>query len=436
VKCSSDKVPLLTLSTKRAVYDLDPPYQRESGVWSQAKKQLFIDSLLNGFDVPKIYVHELARSRRFEYAVIDGKQRIGAVLEFFDDGFALDPATFQVATAPKDLRAALRKALPRGGDLYTDLSDAWAAELQGRSLDFVVVSDANEDDIEELFSRLNNGEPLTAAEKRNAMGGNMTALIRDVGDHQFFKSRVKFSNRRLQHLEVAAKFVLVENSRLRGGDIWVDMKSRYLNDLVEKNKSLSAADRTRLFDRVNRGLGPMMQVFANHDPLLSKQAYPPMYYLFLTVLREHYGHRQLWAKVQDFLPKFEVLRQDNLKLSEDKRDPVLTEYGRLIQQGTNDRSSLKARVDVLVRHFLEHHPDVDLLDTKRGFTDEERYVIWIRAGRECEECATSLPELSDMEADHELQWRFSGKTSLDNARALCAPCNHKLARTMSRRKSP
>ena len=38
----------------RSSIDADVPYQRESFVWSLEQQQLFIDSLLNGYDVPKI----------------------------------------------------------------------------------------------------------------------------------------------------------------------------------------------------------------------------------------------------------------------------------------------------------------------------------------------------------------------------------------------
>ena len=54
--------------------------ERESGVWSTEKKQLFLDSLFNGFDIPKIYLHDLrGNDPRYDFAVIDGKQRLHAI---------------------------------------------------------------------------------------------------------------------------------------------------------------------------------------------------------------------------------------------------------------------------------------------------------------------------------------------------------------------
>ena len=65
--------------------DLDPPYQRLS-IWDPQKRQRFIDSVINGFDIPKLYFHQLSptsgQTNKYKYAVIDGKQRILALWEF------------------------------------------------------------------------------------------------------------------------------------------------------------------------------------------------------------------------------------------------------------------------------------------------------------------------------------------------------------------
>src|SRR5437868_6538776 len=91
-------MPARTLSwwrDERDDVDLSPVYQRKGKIWSDRDKQYLIDSLINGFDVPKIYVadftilnSELNQSRK-KYAVIDGKQRLLAIFGFFDGEYAL-----------------------------------------------------------------------------------------------------------------------------------------------------------------------------------------------------------------------------------------------------------------------------------------------------------------------------------------------------------
>src|SRR5260370_28579480 len=86
---------LAYLYTSRGDIDMSPSYQRQGAIWSTYKQQLLIDSLINGFDVPKIYLHQflnprvLGDGRRVRYALVDGKQRLEAVFGFMDGEFAL-----------------------------------------------------------------------------------------------------------------------------------------------------------------------------------------------------------------------------------------------------------------------------------------------------------------------------------------------------------
>ena len=48
---------VLELFEQRDLIDIDPPYQRLSR-WDEANQRLFIDSIINGVDIPKAYFHE------------------------------------------------------------------------------------------------------------------------------------------------------------------------------------------------------------------------------------------------------------------------------------------------------------------------------------------------------------------------------------------
>ena len=84
-----DVATLLQLE-KSGQLKLQPEFQRE-GVWPKAAKSYFIDSILNGRPIPPIYMQRTtsAQTGRTEFSVIDGQQRIRAVKEFLEDGFAL-----------------------------------------------------------------------------------------------------------------------------------------------------------------------------------------------------------------------------------------------------------------------------------------------------------------------------------------------------------
>ena len=49
---------ILYLYSDRKHIKIDPEYQRMGDIWTIEKRQLLIDSILNGFDIPKIYFHK------------------------------------------------------------------------------------------------------------------------------------------------------------------------------------------------------------------------------------------------------------------------------------------------------------------------------------------------------------------------------------------
>ncbi len=48
--------PLIWWASQRTKIDMKPDYQREGRLWSRADKAYLIDSILNGYDIPKIYM--------------------------------------------------------------------------------------------------------------------------------------------------------------------------------------------------------------------------------------------------------------------------------------------------------------------------------------------------------------------------------------------
>ena len=47
---------------------MDPVYQRQGDIWTLEKRRLLIDTMINGFDVPKLYLH------KFQTPLIEGEQ--------------------------------------------------------------------------------------------------------------------------------------------------------------------------------------------------------------------------------------------------------------------------------------------------------------------------------------------------------------------------
>jgi hypothetical protein len=338
------------LAWRSAIAD-DPPYQRESSIWSLEKQQLFVDSLLNGYDVPKIYLHDLRGKHPTRvYAVVDGKQRLTTIWRFTTDEFALaDDFKIEPANLP-DLPEGVPH--PAAGQRFSQFHPAWQHVLRTTYLAVVLIQNATEEDIEDLFSRLNNGEPLNAAEKRNAMHGDATRLVRTIAAHRFFRERVRFTNARYHHHDAAARLLVIEAAALRGTGTVPDLRSRALDSFMRANRRIPPADRRELRDRVSRHLDRMCEVFASHDPLLASQASPQLYYLLVRQVSGTAPHGWEIA-LRDGLAEFHEDRRAQLQRPEEEQDPVLREFSELMHTGANEPRSLSRRLVILVRRLRQ-----------------------------------------------------------------------------------
>lgn len=267
---------VLQLYQWRDQINLDPPYQRLS-VWNQSKRQTFVDSILNGFDIPKLYFHDVGStsdSGPYRYAVIDGKQRVHALWEFMSNQMPL----------ARDFVFFDDTKVEAGGLRYDELM-ARAPRLRARFDDFdvpvTVVQTDDEDFIEDLFARLNIQVPLSAPERRNALGGPLPFMIRKIGVSAFFREHVRIRNDRLQHFDLAAKFLYLT----RVGDV-SSTKKATLDNFVstfrrfreERKPEASDENVQRLRDETDSLLQEMKGFFRSKDPLLASSGRATLYF--------------------------------------------------------------------------------------------------------------------------------------------------------------
>ncbi|MEO1440181.1 MAG: DUF262 domain-containing protein, partial [Chloroflexota bacterium] len=170
-----------------------PSYQRDS-VWTRRQKQLLIDTIIRNMDIPKIYFRMLTTDPEYDYEIIDGQQRVRAIYEFRTNQFKLsDEYTPEYGEVP-----------------YNELPENVKDHIDMYALDIVVVEEATDTMIREMFLRLQNGTQLTQAEKRNAMGGAVHHFVEHLVQSYPVISSVRARQIRQYHQETAAQCVLLE----------------------------------------------------------------------------------------------------------------------------------------------------------------------------------------------------------------------------------
>lgn len=90
---------------------LSPKFQRRR-VWSDKAKSYLIDTVLRGLPIPPVFIRQQidAKTRKTIREVIDGQQRLGAILDFLKDGFKVskihnkDYANLYFSALPPDVQ--------------------------------------------------------------------------------------------------------------------------------------------------------------------------------------------------------------------------------------------------------------------------------------------------------------------------------------------
>src|SRR3989344_99166 len=404
MKRYSDSKPIASIIRREDKTDPRPEYQR-GPVWSKKQKQHLIDTILRDLDIPKFYLRTVNRGQ-YEWEVVDGRQRLRAIWEFRRNEYKISQDAEPIGqTEITNLTYA---------DLPEDLKD----KFDSYALDLVILENATLDEVEEMFVRLQNGSTLKAAEKRNALPGNMKLFIRELAKHNFFNN-CGFKNRRFDFDQVAAQCMLLE---LNGGVRNIkntDLEKMYLENDDFNSESSEAK-------KINKVLNYLTRTFPEKTPGL-KQGNVISLYIIISMLSEKYAISELETKIGKWFIDFETKRSADLDLPEDQRDSEMVAYQNAVGHSSDSIESLEYRNKILVRDFFSTFNKILPLDGMREFSYEQKLAIFRRDKGFCQlkkECTgKKLGWDDDWHADHKIPFSKGGLTTVENGQVLCADCN-------------
>lgn len=395
--------PLTTVRSMRPRIDTNPDFQRPA-VWTTAQKQLLIDTILREYDIPKMYWRRTG-SKPDKFDVVDGQQRLRAIWGFFDGDFNL----------AKDAEDIDGMEI-RGCD-YEALPDDLRMRFDVYPLDVVILENFDEDEVREMFIRLQNGTSLKAQEKRNAYPGSMRTFVRSLTKHAFF-TRVGFANTRFNHDLVAAQIVRLE---LEGGP--TNIKNADLNLMYSKHRDFDAVgDEAKA---VKRKLDILAKCFSEKTPELERYNVIALYCV-LSELLSNFVFKEIEGKFHDWFIAFESERRKQEQLDEEHGDSEWVTYKEKVSHSTDSMDSIRARMDFMLKHLLLRHPTLSRKDNLRGFTAQQKLSVFRRDKGICRvrlKCRGVKVTWDDWHCDHKKAWSKGGKTVVENGQVACTPCN-------------
>lgn len=152
---------------------LKPSYQRNP-VWMARQKCFLIESVLKGIPIPEVFVQSSTdENGTSEYAVVDGQQRIRALLQFVGADGDADQLEYDKFTLDK-----LEATSDWYGKSFDDLSTADKKKFYSYELAVRYLTSDSEEDMKEMFRRINTfTAALKPQELRNATYGGPFAQL-------------------------------------------------------------------------------------------------------------------------------------------------------------------------------------------------------------------------------------------------------------------
>jgi len=147
---------------------IQPKYQRRRTSWPINAKTALIDTIMNNFPLPPIYLRDFVNDvGKRKKEIIDGQQRISTIVEFYKNKFALAKNIFDEQFSGLEYQ-----------ELPTDVQHM----IEDFEVSFISIKGASESDVISIFSRLNSFSlPLNTQEKRNSLyAGEIKSLIYEI----------------------------------------------------------------------------------------------------------------------------------------------------------------------------------------------------------------------------------------------------------------
>ena len=402
--------PIVTVHFRMGNIDPSPPYQR-SPVWNDSQKQLLIDSMLRGFDIPQLYLTK-AQNPDYQWEVVDGQQRLRAIWEFFDGRYKLSEDSEDLGK-----HNIANKAF---SELHPEVKD----RLQSHSISFVILEEEDEGEIEEMFLRLQNGSSLNSAEKRNAISGELRDFVRETASsHKLFTDYVRVPDKRYAHDELVAQMLQIEK---HGGPAILthsQLKPMYENGRKYNKSSAEARN-------IRRVLNFLARAFPQKSSELSKVNLISLY----TVASELLARFAISNRAREFGEWFAEFEKHRHSVTH-QEDSELYDYTLAVLQRTGSVAAQKIRRETLLKDLLKAMPNLKLLDDQRQFTHEQRLVIFNRSNGRCvnpddnPDCVETCT-WENWHADHIVPHSAGGPTTVENGQLLCPRCNLKKSDNM------
>jgi len=391
--------------------DLAPPFQRKP-VWSLVNKSYLIDTIIKGLPIPEVYIQvKTDRDGNTKYIVVDGQQRIRAITEYVNGEYPIRE----------------EDSTEYGGKYFAELPDGIKTEFWDYSLVSRELKTSKEADVRDIFRRLNkNAVPLNRQELRHAQyGGKFLAVVNAITDDEYW-----IDNKIVNAAEVRrmndASFVSEILMALAHGS--PDERDEDEIDEFYKANDEKFAKETEVKQKFTRSRSKIDEILGE-ELRSTRWHYKSEFYSLVLVVSElldtyHFppeNYGKMKARLTHFSGEVDSYIDNKDSLAKLKFTmPYVQDFAVNTMAQTTHKKQRTER-QMVIRKLLI--PLLTPKDVKRGFTDEEKRIIWDQSDKICAICKKKVSSFDDYEPDHRDPHSKGGPTIISNGQVTHRTCN-------------
>lgn len=178
---------------KSGILDFDCPIQRKYGMWDDEKKSLLVHSMCVGYVIPPFYMQKENKGARdaknrpvSNYSCIDGQHRLRSIFAFMNDEYAIHENVPDVDVDGETYELAGKK--------FSELPMEIQSLLSSYTFTIYNLEECTDEEIEEMFFRLNNGSGLSKTQMANVkLGMGLAKFVKELLTRPFFTDVCHFT---------------------------------------------------------------------------------------------------------------------------------------------------------------------------------------------------------------------------------------------------
>lgn len=158
---------------KKGKIILDTGIQRKQGQWDRKKQSLLILSAIQEIIIPGIFAKEIINAKgETAWEILDGKQRLTVLNSFFNDEFRLDKSYSDEYAGKK----------------FSELDEDLQNTIKNTEITINIYQELTEQETEDVFCRLNNGQQLSNDNMYRAhMGADLRNFVDEATNKPFME---------------------------------------------------------------------------------------------------------------------------------------------------------------------------------------------------------------------------------------------------------